>query len=407
MNTIAFVNIPAYGHVNPTLPVVHELVRRGERVIYYNAEEFRPQIEPTGAELRPYPDGAVSAAAINAAVESGNIANVPLLLMRAADALLPFLLDDLKQQQPDVLVFDSTALWGRMAATLLNVRAVGSITTFVFDTPMRGMALGELLRLFGQIVPSIPAILSARSRLLRDYPQAAFLKERPLFPMRGDLNLLFTSRELQPPSPLIDETFRFVGPSIDPETRGGDFPFETLGAGPLIYISLGTVHVGHLDFFRECFAAFADVPAQFILSTGKGTDLSQIGPVPPNFIVRPTVPQLEILQRADVFVTHAGINSVHEGLYYGVPLMMVPQQAEQLLNAACVAGQGAGVVLRQRLSNRRVKAADLRQALDTIRADARYRAAAARLQASLRATGGYQQAADEIQAFIATGRGKS
>ena len=126
--------------------------------------------------------------------------------------------------------------------------------------------------------------------------------------------------------------------------------------------------------------------------------------IPDNFTVRPTVPQLQVLEQADVFITHAGINSVHEGLYFGVPLILIPQQAEQLINAVVVEKQGAGIVLRQRMAERGVTAADLQTALQTIRAQSSYREAAARIQKSLRATGGYTYAADEVQAFVAKAR---
>src|SRR5206468_12114593 len=55
MSKIVFIEMPASGHVNPTLPVVQELVRRGEHVTYYATEEFRSQIEQTGATFQPYP----------------------------------------------------------------------------------------------------------------------------------------------------------------------------------------------------------------------------------------------------------------------------------------------------------------------------------------------------------------
>jgi MGT family glycosyltransferase len=113
------------------------------------------------------------------------------------------------------------------------------------------------------------------------------------------------------------------------------------------------------------------------------------------------VPQLQVLQRADVFITHGGMNSVHEGLYYGVPLILIPHQFEQLFNARCVAARGAGLIVDDRLSRRTIAATALRQALDTVMSEPRYRGAAMNLQRSLRATGGYQQAASEIQAYLA------
>jgi MGT family glycosyltransferase len=252
------------------------------------------------------------------------------------------------------------------------------------------------------MLPTIPGVVSRRSRLIRHFGASAF-PQRPAFPARGDLNIAFIPRELQPDNPLVDQTFRFVGPSINPQARRGDFSFEGLGTEPVVYISLGTLHLGSADFFRQCFEAFSDVPAQFILSVGKQTDMQALGTIPANFIVRASVPQLDVLQRAAVFITHGGMNSVLEGLYYGVPLILIPQQAEQLMIGLYVAAQGAGLLLREHVSGQRITAGTLRHSLERIMAEPRYREAARALQQSLRASGGYRQAADEIQAFIALG----
>ena len=56
MATILFCSLPAQGHTNPTLPLVTELVRRSEKVIYYSLEDFQPVIERTGATFRSYGD---------------------------------------------------------------------------------------------------------------------------------------------------------------------------------------------------------------------------------------------------------------------------------------------------------------------------------------------------------------
>ncbi len=402
MSKIVFLNIPAHGHVNPTLPVVQELVRRGEQVIYFNAEEFRPQIEASGAEFRPYPASPLSSGAIAAAMGDGVIARASVLLFQATEALLPWTLEELRRERPDLIVFDSTVLWGRMAATLLDVRAAGSISTFVFDQNTEGVNWRDVLWLLRQTLPLVPGLLRARRRLRRRYG-AAYPASRSLFPMRGGLNLVFTARDLQPRTPLIDETFRFVGPAINPQTRGAAEPFELPQQGPLVYISLGTVHSAHeaqSAFYRRCFEAFGDYPAQFLLAAGRQLDIGALGPIPANFTVRPTVPQLEVLQRADLFITHGGINSMHEGLYYGVPLILIPQQFEQLLNARCAAAHGAGLIIEDQVRGRPVSAAALRGTLERAMGEPAFREGARRVQAMLRATGGYRAAADELQAYI-------
>jgi MGT family glycosyltransferase len=403
MSTIAYVTPPAHGHVNPALPVMRELVARGEQVIAYNTDEFRPQIERAGARFRAYPATDMTSATISRLLQDGSLARVTELILRTAEQLVPFMLDELAREQPDLVVFDTIALWGKMAATKLRLRAAASLGVFVLDE--RHLRPGDILPMLRQVLPNLPGILSARRRLIARYG-AAYPPARPLFPMRDGLNIVFTARELQPDTPMIDETFRFVGPSIDPHTRGEQFPLEALGDGPCVYISLGTVHSAHAAFFRSCFEAFADHPMRFVLSLGKQLDAGALGPVPPNFIVRPSVPQLEILQRADAFITHGGMNSVHEGLYYGVPLIIVPHQFEQLFNARSVTARGAGYLIDDQLRRRPVTPESLRRALAEVVSEPRYRAAAQELQRALRATGGYRQAADELLAYVARGSGR-
>lgn len=399
MSKIIYLTPPAHGHVNPTLPVVQALIQRGEQILCYNTEEFRPQLERTGASFRAYAKSDLTSAEISRLLQNGNLANITGLILRSAEQLLPFLLDEFSRERPDLVIFDSIALWGKMAATQLDLRAAASITHFVMDE--RHMTWRDLLSLLRQVLPTVPGLLLARRRLIRAYG-SVYPATNPLFPMRGQLNIAYITRELQPDTSIVDETFRFVGPSINPQTRSEDFPFDMLGQGPVIYISLGTIHSDQPEFFRSCFAAFADFPAWFILSVGQQTNIDDLGPIPANFIVRPSVPQLEVLQHTAVFITHGGINSVHEGLYYGVPLILIPQQFEQLLNARCVAARGAGSILEAGLRHKPVTPAALRQALQEILSQARYREAARALQTAVRATGGYQQAADEIQAYIAS-----
>ena len=400
MSKIIYLTPPAHGHVNPTLPIMRELARRGEEVICYNTAEFRPQIEQTGATFRAYPAMEMTATEISRLLQHGNLATMTGLILRTTEQLLPFMLRELAQEQPDLVIFDAIALWGQMAATQLRLRAAASIGLFVMDE--RQLTARDLLLVVGQALPQLPGFLSARRRLLRRYG-TAYPAAKPLFPMRDRLNIVFTARELQPDTPIVDETFRFVGPSIDPRNRGEVFPLEKLGPAPVVYISLGTIHSTHTAFFRTCFEAFADHPAQFVLSAGQQTNIEELGPIPANFIVRPSVPQLEILQHTDVFITHAGMNSVHEGLYYGVPLVLIPHQFEQLLNARCVAARGAGHIIDGQVRHKPVAAGALRRALDLVLSEPGYREAAQELQRSLRATGGYQQAADEIQAYVAGG----
>ena len=154
------------------------------------------------------------------------------------------------------------------------------------------------------------------------------------------MNIVFTSRDLQPPTAFINDSYHFVGPSL--AARPDDTPLELPARRPLVYISLGTLHTLHRGFLQKCFDAFADHDGCFVVSADRTADT--LNP-PPNFVVQSRVPQLDVLQRADLFITHAGMNDVQEGLYYGVPMVFVPQQMEQLINARIAEAKGVGIII--------------------------------------------------------------
>ena len=249
----------------------------------------------------------------------------------------------------------------------------------------------DIPHLIRQALPHLPALQRLRKQLVKAYGARIFPRQA-IFPCTGDTNLVYTSREFQPATPFIDDTFHFVGPSILEASRAEtEFPWEALTPGrKKIYISLGTVYTGNTRFYRSVIDGLAGHPAQVILSIGHQTALQDLGNVPDNFIVRPHVPQLKLLQHVDVFVTHGGMNSVNEGLNYGVPLIVVPQQLEQALNGRQVARQGAGIVLADTPPYGQIDAGALRRTVDRVLADSGYRIHAERLSRSFRDAGGYQ-----------------
>lgn len=394
MAKIAYVGLPAHGHTNPTLPVMKELVRRGHDVRYYNAESFRAKVTPTGVDYRPLPEPMPTEREISEALHE--LINASLILSAISRPLARFLIDEFGRDRPDLVIYDSTAMWGYIAARTHGIPNICFVTTFVLDGSQAAVGLGTLARFAWSALPHVPKLLRWRRGMAQEFGKenAGGITEY------GDLNIVFTSREFHPENSVLNERFCLVGPSLDPSTRDGDFPFEHLGTGPKVYISLGTVN--HLDngFYQAVFAAFADYPAQFVLSVGKQTEITTLGAIPENFIVRNYVPQLAILPQMDAFITHGGMNSVHEGLYHGVPQVVVPHQLEQLLNGKQVARSGCGILIGDRYPYGRVTPQELRSALDAVLHDPCYRQRAQGMGQTLRAAGGYVRAATEIEAFM-------
>jgi MGT family glycosyltransferase len=214
---------------------------------------------------------------------------------------------------------------------------------------------------------------------------------------RAPLNVVYTSREFQPRPELFDDTYKFVGPSL--ASRGDEEEFSReLGDGPVIYISLGTIFNQSLGFYQTCLKALGGLEQRVVMSVSRKIDISQLGAIPPNFLVRHWVPQLLVLSKANLFLTRSGINSVNESLYYGVPMLLFPEIMEQKLVATQVSSAGAGVILDER----KIGAEELRRHVEDVLRHPKSQQAARRVGASLRAAGGYERAADEILRYRAS-----
>lgn len=200
--------------------------------------------------------------------------------------------------------------------------------------------------------------------------------------------VVYTSPDFQPCADTFSEKYHFVGPLLRPAQSS----FEKLPGRSLIYISLGTVNNDALPFYRACLAAFGGDPRfQLVLSAGTQTDLAALGPIPENCTVRASVDQMAVLDCADVFLTHCGMNSASEGLWHGLPLVLYPQTPEQHGVASRVAALGAGVPLTD------PSADGIRRAVKTALTDPSYRENAQKLADGFRRCGGAVEAADAIE----------
>lgn len=380
---LAFVSLPAYGHVNPTLPVVAELVRRGWRVSYATGDEFAPQVETAGATLVPTggwllgrpgsgPVGATAAARFFGWVVDD------------ARATVPRLQEHFRTDPPRAVCFDAMALAGRVLAATTGAADVALVPAFASHERSSPFARS------GRPPAEFLAAVAQMREVLTEFGVGAPPGPGMLPP--ASLNVVFLPPEFQPGAETFDARFRFVGPS--PDARETDASW-TAPVEPVLFVSLGTAFNDRPDFYRACLAAF-DGAGPVAMAVGRRVRVDDLGPVPGNVDVRPWFPQPAVLRHARAFVSHAGMNSVMEALYYGVPLVCVPQMVEQELNAGRVAELGLGV----RLAANGLTAADLHAAVDTVVTDAGMHSALDAMRAAIVRAGGAVAAADAIEAHL-------
>ena len=385
MSKIVFFCIPAHGHTNPTLGVVRELVSRGHQVWYYSYNMLREKIESAGATFVSCDDYDMeqSLSPKDSARISKDLAFSTKILVDTTLSLDEMVCADMKRLAPDCIVADSMAIWGKAVAKKLGIPFVSSTTTFAFNqhsAKIMKQSVGDLFRM----IMAMPKITKQIRRLQsKGYPVKSILDI-----IQNDDNthtIVYTSPEFQPCSETFSDRYAFVGPSIRPAVD------RIVKKGQkMVYISMGTVNNDMVPLYRQFLSAFVDTNYQVIMSVGSLTSVSELGTLPDNISVFPSVDQIAVLQKADVFISHCGMNSVSESLYFGVPLLMLPQTSEQAGVAERVSQLGAGIKLTG------TDAASVINATEKILADGGYKLHAAEIAAGFRRCSGAKGAADKI-----------
>ena len=380
--------IPAYGHTNPTIEVVRELVRRGNEVRYYSFEEFREKIEGAGAEF-------VSCDAYLPALDAKSerklrevsTTEMSVQSFRITAILDPIISQDMESWQPDVLVTDSACFWGKLTAIKFNLPWVCSTTTFAFNKDS-----AQYMQQSASEIADMVLGLPRMNREIRKLRGLGYHVKNVLDIVQNkpdDNTIVYTSRIFQPCAETFDEMhYRFVGPSVR-EVE----PREKTGR-PLVFASLGSVINDRPGFYRTLIEALHDEDVDLLISCGKAFDPTVLGELPANVRVEHYVDQMEVLSRASLFVTHCGMNSASEGMWMAVPELLFPLTGEQRAVARRVAEVGAGVLLDEEDAK---DAQKLKSAVLCVLVDEGLSAGAARMREDLRSCGGPSAAADFIE----------
>ncbi|MEV6743514.1 macrolide family glycosyltransferase [Streptomyces sp. NPDC051080] len=383
---VAMIGIPAVSHVLPSLEIIRELVARGHRVSYANDPAVAGLIEATGAEFVPY--GSVLPVADNNWPEDP-IEVMGVFLDEGVQAL-PQLRAAYDHDPADLYLYDI----GAYAARALG-EAQGRPLMQLSPTYVGWEGYAEEVAAPMWQLPGADAYRARFARWLAGCGATTLEMDTFCGPPARSLALI--PKAMQPNADRVDtDTVTFVGPCF-----GGRTDKETWtrpeGAGKVLLVSLGSAFTKQPEFYRRCLAAYGDLPGwHVVLQIGKYTDPAELGDIPANVEVHSWVPQLAILEQADAFVTHAGMGGSSEGLFTGVPMIAVPQAADQFSNADRLVELGVA----RRIDTEQATGEALRTALTELVADPEVARRSALLRAEARAEGGTPRAADLIEDML-------
>lgn len=394
MSTGFVFTYPDPSHVSSTLPLVSELVRRGQQLVMWATEGYREAIERTGARFRAYTP------VMGSASNNGPFGGMARRL-DYGERVLPELLRALQAERPRYLLSDSAAIWGSIAGHVLEIPRISYRLTFAIHPSMID---GEgLVRMFYGAAPR-EFVLGGMVDLVRYYEIAQRLDRQygtrtadmvASLEDRQALNLVMFSRLLQAQGDHFDASYRFVGRCLGTAPPADDFPWEALQPLPMVYIALGTVFNDRPEFFRACMDAFAGLPLQVIMDIGRRTDRAALGTPPENVLVFDHSPQWKLVERAALVICHAGGNSVQECLRAGAPTLLYPQAGDQFALADRVQELGAGL----RLHPGDIRPDRLRELAERVMGEPGFRTSAAAVREAMLREGGTAAACDAILEF--------
>lgn len=321
------------------LPVAAELVCRGNMVRFYSFNEFETKIKSTGAEFvscdsyLPKLTEKEESGLKNASSTEMTIQDIRITLSMDA-----FLDNEFKTFCPDVVYSDSVCFWGKLNAWKHNVPLVVSTSTFAFNK-MSSQYMKSSIKELADMIFGLPKI----SKELKKLKPYGYHVSNALSLVQSDNetdSIVYTSRRFQPYSESFSEHYAFVGPSVFSKAEPNKDKVR-----PLVYISLGTVINDRPDFYGKCIEAMKNQNVDVIISCGNAIDREALGLLPDNIRVYPYVDQLDVLSKADAFITHCGMNSVSESLYMATPMILYPQTGEQHAVARRTSEIGAGIIL--------------------------------------------------------------
>ena len=382
---ILFSCFPSEGHFRPLLPLAEALAARGHELAFATAEAWRPRVEEEGFESLPAGMSQADGFVVFEPIRDEIFATLPpearrphvfttLFARIHAPAKLPELLDAARAWQADAIAFDSCDLAAPIAAAALGLPAVNHS--------------------FGAMIP-LRALETARQYLEPLWRGEGLEPD----PYGGAFRGLFI--DLAPPSFAWEQPKgKVVRLRPVPETAGEPPPWLGELERPLVYVTMGTVHnqpelvrplLDGLDGARGFGSA--------LVTLGRDRSAASVEPVPARVRVEAFVPQAHVLPLAAAVVSHGGSGTTLGALAHGLPLVLVPQAADQFDNAARAEAAGAAVVLRPG----EVSAESVRAAVERALGDTSVAEAARKIAAEIAEMATADEAASAVEEHVAAG----
>jgi zeaxanthin glucosyltransferase len=415
---LGFVSMPLSGHLNPMTALARRLQSRGNEVVFFGVPDVEPFARAAGLDFVPYGEREYPAGSIDKVYSSVAQLHGFEAVRHSCMDLNPdltrvtfdYLAEKLATTGVEAVVIDTIHFFIELVPLSMSIPYVhiwnvlhldfsGATPACLFSCPLDTSPEG--LNRNAADLDKIGAILGPIAEIARSYAKKVGLKidwNDPAASVSKLAVITQTPKEFDFPGIPWPAQFHYAGPFHDDEGREPVlFPWDKLTGKPLIYASLGTLVNGLNDVYKHILEAVEPLEdVQVVLSVGKNISPENLGPIPSNTIVVRSAPQIELLKRAALCITHAGLNTTLESLAHGVPMVAIPIGYDQPGAAARIAHHGTGVFIEVD----ELTTDSLRGLIEKVLQDPSYRERADYFKKVISKTHGLDVAADIIeQAF--------
>jgi zeaxanthin glucosyltransferase len=415
---IGFVSMPLSGHLNPMTALARRLQSRGNEVVFFGVPDVEPFARAAGLDFVPYGEREYPVGSIDKVYSSvAQLHGFEVVRHSCMDlnpdltrVTVDYLAEKFAATGVEAVVIDTIHFFIELVPLSMSIPYVhiwnvlhldfsGATPACLFSSPLDTSPEG--LSRNAVNLHKMNAILGPLAEIARSYSDKVGLRidwNDPAATVSKLAVITQTPKEFDFPGIPWPAQFHYAGPFHDDEGREPvPFPWDKLTDKPLIYASLGTLVNGLNDVYKHILEAVEPLEdVQVILSVGKNINPENLGPIPANTIVVRSAPQIELLKRSALCITHAGLNTTLESLARGVPMVAIPIGYDQPGTAARIAHHGTGEFIEvDELTTDR-----LRVLIEKVLHDSTYRERAVYFQKVISKTRGLDVAADIIeQAF--------
>ena len=412
---IGFLSLPLFGHLNPMTALARKLQSRGNEIVFITVPDAEPVLRAANLNFvtfceEEYPAGSIAQNWSSVAKLHGEEVvrhSIRELTPGLLKATLEHLPAKILETAVEALVLDTIYFYVELVAMHLNIPYVhiwnvlhvdysGTTPACLFSwqheaTPEAVARNMEGLKAVGEVIAPLVEIA-------KPYAAKAGLKIDWNDPTATTSKLAVisqTPREFDYPDTRWPAQFHYAGPFHDNKGRKRiPFPWDKLTGEPLIFASMGTLVHGMEFVYRTILDAVGNIPGiQVVLSAGDNVTLDDLRPIPSNTLVVRSAPQIDLLKRAVLCVTHAGLNTTLEALAQGVPMVAIPIGYDQPGVASRIAYHGVGEFVE--LEDLTVER--LSELIQQVRTNRSYQARACHMQRVISQTHGLDLAADLIE----------